>query len=566
MKKLLISALAALALAACGKMDSEAIRSVVTYITADGNEDATKGSISGTDASFSWNTGDRIAVWADGYRISDALGSEYDRQASATFAFSGADAVAEAARADFAVYPASLVWDGSAVRPGSASAHTAAGLKLTLPASYTLAEVKGEVSPTPMIATNAPDRGLAFKALCPLLRVTVVNVPWQTKRIEFCFNGLKVQGEFTLTGVTPATTAIEASATEGSDDIITVTMAGNASWQDNLVINLPVPTGNYGDITITAYDAVSGGNAVLTLIKPIKSSGWNPTRKASRKMTAGLPVFTGAGGKKLAFAPGNLQATYDGSSWDWDFAEHQYDFIGDKPGNTTISSISANSTVDLFGWVGASSGLAGVAAYGITGSKTASDYGNTDYEALKYDWGSLAIGPYTAGTWRTPTGNTGNNGGDWDVILTSRAVTSTGLPSGDNSSAARYVNATVAETKGLIIFPDSYSHPSGVAGTFNSPGYNAAGDYNKFVVDAESWAKMEAAGAVFLPAAGYRGGPVLAEGNDLEGSNARGYYWSSAGGSITNAYDLQFSASNVSSGSGDYRSRRLSVRLVRELN
>ena len=79
-------------------------------------------------------------------------------------------------------------------------------------------------------------------------------------------------------------------------------------------------------------------------------------------------------------------------------------------------------------------------------------------------------------------------------------------------------------------------------------------------------AAMEAAGAVFLPAAGYRGGPVLAEENDLEGSNARGYYWSSAGGSITNAYDLQFSASNVSSGSGDYRSRRLSVRLVRELD
>jgi hypothetical protein len=558
MKKLLISALAALSLAACGKMDSEAIRSAVTYITADGNEDATKGSVSGTDASFSWNTGDRIAVWADGYKISDALDSEYEGQASATFAFSGAYAVAEADRADFAVYPASLVWDGSAVRPGSASAHTEAGLKLTLPASYTLAEVKGEVSPTPMIAINAPDRGLAFKALCPLLRVTVMNVPGETKRIEFCFNGMKVQGEFTLTGVTPAMTAIAASETSGSDDIITVTMAGNASWQDNLVINLPVPTGDYGDITITAYDAVSGGNAVLTLTKPIKSSGWSPTRKASRKMTAGLPVFTGAGGKKLAFAPGNLQATYDGSFWSWAFAAHQYDFIGDKPGNTTVSSISANSTVDLFGWVGASSALTGVAAYGITGSKTASDYGNTDYEALKYDWGSLAIGPYAAGTWRTPSGKVD---GDWDVILTSRTVASSGLPSGTNSTAARYVNATVAETKGLIIFPDSYSHPSGVAVT-DSPEYNAAGNYNKFVVDAEGWAKMGAAGAVFLPAAGNR------EGGKVADDGIRGYYWSYTGGSASNAhaFDLQFSKSTVSPASGDFRYRGLSVRLVRELD
>ena len=568
MKKLLISTLAALSLAACGKMDTDVIPSVVTYITADGNEDATKGSVSGTDASFSWNTGDRIAVWAGGYKISNALDSEYDGQASATFAFSGADAVAEAERADFAVYPASLVWDGSAVRPGSASAHTAAGLKLTLPASYTLAEVKGEVSPTPMIATNAPDRGLAFKALCPLLRVTVVNVPKQTKRIEFCFNGLKVQGEFMLTSVTPATTAIAASAASGSDDTITVTMADNASWQDNLVINLPVPTGNYGDITITAYDAVSGGNAVMKLTKPIKNSGWSPTRKASRKMTAGLPVFTGAGGKKLSFAPGNLQAKYENASWSWSFAAHQYDFIGDNPGNTKVSStppfITADGTVDLFGWVGASSGLTGVAAYGITSSKTDSDYGNKDNEALKNDWGSLAIGPYAAGTWRTPTGKVD---GDWDVIMTSRTVASSGLPAGTNSTAARYINAKVAETKGLIIFPDSYSHPSGVAATDN-PVYNEASDYDKFVVDATGWEKMEAAGAVFLPAAGYRGGPVLAEGNDLEGSNARGYYWSSTGGSASNAhaFDLQFSTSNVSSASGDYRSRRLSVRLVRELN
>ena len=565
MKKLIFTALAVCFIAACEKSDTEELAELftpaVTYIKADGNEDGTKGSVSGTDASFSWNTGDRIAVWAGGYKVSDALESTYDGQASATFAFSGNNAVTEADRTDFAIFPASLVWDGSAVRPGSASDHTAASLTLTLPASYTLAEVQGEVSPTPMIATNAPNGSLAFKALCPLLRVTVVGVPMQTRRIELCFNGLKVQGEFTLTGVTPATTAIAASAASGSDDTITVTLTGNSTWQDNLVINLPVPTGSYGDITVTAYDAVSGGKPVLTVRKPVKASGWTPTRKASRKLTTALPVFTGANGKKLAFAPGNLQATFENASWKWTFATNQYDFIGKNPGNTKVSSsspyISEDSTVDLFGWAGANSSFTEVAAYGITGSRTESDYGNTADESLKNDWGSLAIGPYAAGTWRTPTGTPS---GDWHAILVSRTVASSGLPDGTNSTEARYVNATVAGHSGLIIFPDIYSHPSGVTVDSSNPVYNAAGDYGNFTVDAANWAKMEAAGAVFLPAASYR------DGNNVANAFSHGYYWSATGASATNAYDLHFSDNTVSTDSGDKRYQGRSVRLVRELN
>lgn len=563
--------MAALALvaAACSKTGTDAGEDlgtvpevpevVVTYIQADGNEDSTKGSVSNTDATFTWNTGDRIAVWADGYKISDALESSFDGQPTATFAFSGSQAVTEGERAHFAIYPASLVWDGASVRPGSASDYTAAGLKLTLPASYTLAEVQDEVSPTPMIATNTPGGVLAFKVLCPLLRVIVANVPKQTKRLEFDFDGRKVQGEFTLTGVTPATSAIETVSTTGSDDIVTVTLEDNASWQNSLTVNLSVPTGSYGNVTITAYDAVSGGNKVLSLTKPVKASGWNPTRKASRRITAELPFFTGAGGRKLAFAPGNLQAAYDGSSWSWAFAAHPYDFIGKNPGNTKVKSlspyISENATVDLFGWVGASSDWTDVNAYGITSSN--SDYGSVANEALKHEWGGLAIGTYPAGTWRTPLGN---QQGDWYQLLSLRTTATVGLPEGTGSTAARYVLATVAGVKGLILFPDSYSHPGDVSGTFSTPVYNAAGDYAKFVVDAGNWAKMEAAGAVFLPAAGYR------EQASVGGVGSYGYYWSATGASTSNAYDLRFSESTVSPSSGDNRYRGQSVRLVRELD
>ena len=56
--------------------------------------------------------------------------------------------------------------------------------------------------------------------------------------------------------------------------------------------------------------------------------------------------------------------------------------------------ISGNGTVDLFGWVGASSTMTGVAQYGITTSESTSStdgYGNAEDEAMKTDWGTLAI-------------------------------------------------------------------------------------------------------------------------------------------------------------------------------
>jgi hypothetical protein len=61
--------------------------------------------------------------------------------------------------------------------------------------------------------------------------------------------------------------------------------------------------------------------------------------------------------------------------------------------------------------------------------------------------------------------------------------------------------AKVGGVNGLIIFPDIYTHPEEtgfVPGTFDGPSDYIAS------VDDTGWAKMEAAGCVFLPAAGYK--------------------------------------------------------------
>lgn len=543
----------------------------ITYIKANGNENATKGSVDGF-AAFTWNTGDQIAVWTTGgYKISSGLASTYDAQSTATFSFSGSNAFDESERELFAFFPASLVSGQT-----SCSATT---LTLTLPASYTLAEVEDEVSPTPMIADNVANGTLAFKALCPLLRITVNNIPKQTKRIEFDFNGKKVQGTFTLSSVVAGTTAIETSDTEGTDDIITVTMADNTTWHDNLVVNLPVPTGTYDKITITAYDAVSGGHSVLKLTKPIKSSGsWEPTRKTSSKMTATLPVFSVGNGKYVTFAPGNLQ--YQASTNKWRFAENQWDIIGDNAGNTTAEGSRATQSdwIDLFGWgtSGWNNSGSGYGAYyhpydsawGEGSAETAALYGPTGTLDLtetfaRGDWGvKNAIGDYPAGTWRTPTGKSGN--GDLYYLLFERD---------DSANPQKSAYAIVNGNKGVILLPDVFIDPQTNAhGTYGPkfiPKYNSL--RNSYSGD--GWKAMEEAGAVFFPMAGHRSGTTISS------VGSYGYYWTATAGvkkaataekpevpAESNASRIIIRSDKYIFSSTQLRSSGLSVRLVRDLN
>ncbi len=564
-------AVAAVFLASCSNNDEPILSenqqpetARVTYIRADANEDATtRGSVDGTTAAFTWNTGDKIAVYAGGYKISDDLASEYNATNAATFAFSGDNAVTESNRANFAIFPASLVWDGTSIRSGSASDYTATSLKLTLPASYTLAQVQDDVSPTPMIATNAPNGDLSFKALCPLLRVTVVNIPKQTKRIEFDFNGNKVQGEFALTGVTPGTTAIATSATDGTDDIITVTMADNTTWHDNLVINLPVPTGTYGNITITAYDATSDGHAVLTLTKPIKSTGWTPTRKSSRKMTATLPVFSVSDDKKVVFAPGNLVATVTAvtsgnpTAVSWAFHTNQYDRVYSSASTQTFA---VDDKIDLFGW-GTSGWDNGNKCYqpyntsnadtGDYASSKGYGYGPTDGSTYTYsltgtyanaDWGVYNTSDLGSG-WRTLTKD------EWEYLF------------GTNSSNKRtttsgilFAKAKVNDVCGVILLPDDWSSSYHSLSSPNTA--NAAFTTNS--INLSEWTSdFEAHGCVFLPAAGYRFG------TSVSGVDSYGNYWSSAANDSSSAYYLYFHSSSVNPADNSSRYTGRSVRLVR---
>ena len=262
-----------------------------------------------------------------------------------------------------------------------------------------------------------------------------------------------------------------------------------------------------------------------------------------------------ASGTKVVFSQGNLQAVFasaNATTCTWQFAANQYDYIGNAAANTAVGAgtVTTAGTVDLFGWVGASSTWTDLRKYGICNSTTTNAYGNVANEDLKNDWGSLAIsnGGNTANSgWRTLTS------AEWTYLFNTRSASTVG-----GTANARYAKAQVNSKYGVILFPDSYTHPDDVTAP---TGINATGNagWNGNSYTTTDWAKMEAAGAVFLPAAGYRNGTsVLSAGS-------YGYYWSSSpyASGVYNAYSVYFYSDYLDP--SNYLSRKYgqSVRLVR---
>ena len=118
--------------------------------------------------------------------------------------------------------------------------------------------------------------------------------------------------------------------------------------------------------------------------------------------------------------------------------------------------------------------------------------------------------------------------------------------------------AQVNGVNGVILLPDDWTCPSGV--TFKSGVADNYGDeyyasYQSF--SASEWSKLEASGAVFLPAAGLR------DGSDVYGVQHYGYYWSTTEGPDSSTYYLRFYA-DESGMHTNYRSYGRSVRLVKD--
>ncbi len=200
-----------------------------------------------------------------------------------------------------------------------------------------------------------------------------------------------------------------------------------------------------------------------------------------------------ADGDQILFSKGNLQ--YQASTTTWRFATNQYDMIGAD--NANISD-TYTGWIDLFGW-------------GTGNCPTKKSEKDEDYSTFT-DWGVNAIsnGGNEANLWRTLTWK------EWRYLIQTRT-----------NAADLKGQASVADVHGYVLLPDSWTLPAGLSFTA-SPN-----NWTTNVYTAEQWTQMEAAGAVFLPATGYRD-------PEIKGVNEKGWYWSSDVLSADAAYDFEF--------------------------
>ena len=288
--------------------------------------------------------------------------------------------------------------------------------------------------------------------------------------------------------------------------------------------------------------------------------------------------FSVGSNKQVYFSKGNLQATTDNgwANWTFSFMEHQYSMVETADQNVGADYANQN-VVSLFGW-GTSGYNHGATYYQPNRTNKYPQnyyaYGDSQKslfdESGKADWGYNAIsngGNTENSGWRTLTnqewvwllGPTYSNSSPTPGTNCRTSSTISGTPN------ARFAKANLfGTTHGLIIFPDNYTHPEGVDAPTGINMKNAT-SWNANTYTSADWAKMEAAGAVFLPAAGRRPTNV---GSSTDAYTVMyvgntGCYWSST--------DSTNDAQQVLFGSGDnfivdgsaYRSDGHSVRLVK---
>ena len=254
-------------------------------------------------------------------------------------------------------------------------------------------------------------------------------------------------------------------------------------------------------------------------------------------------MFSVSAGKKVTFSKGNLQ--YTQSTNIWSFASTQWEVIGTDNviggsgvySDPTVGDCNEGTAladkVDLFGWSTATTNF---------GVSTSEDF--DDYSGSFVDWGRNKIGNDAPNTWRTLTID------EWSYLRYDRT-------NADDLCGVAQVNGV----NGLIFLPDNWVCPSGVSfksGFYNNYGVDYYAAYQTFT--AAEWSLLEAAGAVFLPAAGGRGG------SNVYGVQNYGDYWSASEDTgYDDVYNLSFASDEARMYNYNPRFLGLSVRLVKDL-
>lgn len=463
-----------------------------------------------------------------------------------------------------AIYPASIVTGNKAIE---------------LPALQK--SVDGSLALYPMYGETSSEE-LVFKGLCGVLKVHLQNENTSVSSITVVADN--VSGTFSINDATAVNSG------EGGNTVTLLCKTYQSITGEGHDFFVCLPARTYPSLELKV--ANSEGGLFSQTYADVKVERGRYTTLSSTNMNFEIPevsivdgrlpgLFSVSDKKQVYFSMGNLQYqtvgthkvavasdTIHGNYGKWFFAEHQYDIIGERNafvyrmksidkdttiydttivyGDTTVTTRrmhihDVDSTrIDLFGW--ATSGFGQLYPYSFEPNNTLYGDGDRTIIGSNYDWGkynAITNGGNASGKWRTLSRK------EWEFLLYNR------------SNAANLCGTgTVAGVHGLILLPDSWVLPVGAS--FVSGFGNSASNWFKNVYTAAQWIQMEAAGAVFLPATGYR-----TQGNAFD-VNDIGAYWSASYCETDKAYYTYFDAGAIGTYDTEYRSYGYAVRLVKD--
>ena len=523
----------------------------------------------GTDGKVRWESGDEITVNGTELGIREVL------SAGTLAVFEGEIGAIETTYGSgyWATYPTTL----------ATGSYAASHVGVALPVIQTFS---GNNIPNYMAAFNTADGGnlsLSFKNLCCIIKIPVKAAVGKTgnaaklKKIEITSN-MNIAGEANVSFSAGGIPSMSFSS--GSKTVILD--CGEASLttsaETEFLIMLPAGTHN---LTVKFYDCTG---------KFIKKTLTNAGFDRSRIYETGIVDlnadegfigdFSVSPSLKVTFSLGNLQwsASGGGSTYTthtvagggsaagtWRFAEHQYDFVGnDEKGNVYANGIKCSNSrisstytgwIDLFGW--GTSGYNSKFPYMTSLMDTDYGEGNDDIAGTYYDWGRYnQIGSYPAGTWRTLTN------AEWSYMLGTTANTRGGDHPGwwIFNMVDIQINSDVVS--GLFVYPDGTTgKPVGVSAVLTK---NSTTSVTITKADFEI---LEAAGCVFLPAAGGREGIDIYGMDEADAMGIYGTCWSSSYINEQFAYGIFFrNGDEVWTGDYGIRHYGASVRLAKNIN
>lgn len=241
------------------------------------DSEPTKASFDGDSGEFGWSVGDHIALWNDGAYAKARLAKIIGKVGYFALPLSSTS------RDHYALYPFDILDEGHyGVDPE--------GLWINYPDSYFVENSESGwrdsvavFSPTPMVAVNREGQMLHFKHVGAVIRLTLKNIPANTRIITFR-TGEKISGKFRV--IDPSSDApyvkLDDDIASGRGDFVRIHFRQVTSGE--VTLNIPLPPGNYSMLRVTThsdYNTAASGWGAADLHRTL-------SRADARKVTIDL--------------------------------------------------------------------------------------------------------------------------------------------------------------------------------------------------------------------------------------------------------------------------------------